>query len=428
MATQPLQFAPGSRFAYSNFGMLMLGRIVAKVSGRPYEEAVRGLVLERMGIQRMRLGGSLPSQRALGEVDYYADTVLPALYPGVGDEVPGPDGGYYFEVIEGAGAWIASPVDLVRFADGVDGRRGTALLQRDLLSAIAARPAYGSEESHYGLGWVIDRSLGVVTWLHDGGLDGTRALLLRSEAAGGVSVAMVFNATPGSEEALGDLLDRVVLTVLSVRQWPAGDTYEEYLPERAPRISGVVNAASWYDAIAAGGLVTIDGMNLGGDGEVQVLFDGVPAPLLYVGRNQINARVPAVLRGGRTVRVEVVRAGLRAAKTVALAGSAPGLFTASGNGRGLLVGENEDGRRNGEGTPAARGSVVTVWGTGVSGDTGLEVRMEGRAVPLVRAAAGVEGLVRLEVRIPQDAGVGRVFVRLREGDPMSRDGVWLWVR
>lgn len=66
MATQPLQFAPGTRFAYSNFGMLMLGRIVAKVSGRPYEEAVRGLVLERMGIQRMRLGGSLPSQRALG--------------------------------------------------------------------------------------------------------------------------------------------------------------------------------------------------------------------------------------------------------------------------------------------------------------------------------------------------------------------------
>ena len=46
----PLQFAPGTRFQYSDYAYGLAGRVAATVSGMPYLEAVRALVLEPMGL------------------------------------------------------------------------------------------------------------------------------------------------------------------------------------------------------------------------------------------------------------------------------------------------------------------------------------------------------------------------------------------
>ena len=43
MLRRPLQFEPGARDAYSNFGYCLLGRVIEKVTGKSYEEFVRGL-------------------------------------------------------------------------------------------------------------------------------------------------------------------------------------------------------------------------------------------------------------------------------------------------------------------------------------------------------------------------------------------------
>ena len=40
MLTQPLQNEPGAKKAYSNFGFVLLGMVVEKVTGKPYSEAV----------------------------------------------------------------------------------------------------------------------------------------------------------------------------------------------------------------------------------------------------------------------------------------------------------------------------------------------------------------------------------------------------
>lgn len=42
---QPLDFEPGSQYAYSNVGYCMLGRIIEAVSGKTYEEFVRERIL-----------------------------------------------------------------------------------------------------------------------------------------------------------------------------------------------------------------------------------------------------------------------------------------------------------------------------------------------------------------------------------------------
>jgi CubicO group peptidase (beta-lactamase class C family) len=50
MAGRPLEFDPGTQTTYSNFGYLVLGRIIEKASGRSYEDYVKAEILEPLGI------------------------------------------------------------------------------------------------------------------------------------------------------------------------------------------------------------------------------------------------------------------------------------------------------------------------------------------------------------------------------------------
>ena len=65
----PLDFKPGSRYAYSNLGYCLLGRVIEQVSGKKYEAYIRGKFLKPLGITRMRVGRTLTT--SLGEVRYY---------------------------------------------------------------------------------------------------------------------------------------------------------------------------------------------------------------------------------------------------------------------------------------------------------------------------------------------------------------------
>ena len=466
MARQPLQFAPGTKFAYSNFGMMMLGRVLERVTGKPYERAVREVALAPMGIQRMTLGQALPSQRRLGEVEYYDSEILPAVYPGIGENVPAPDGGFYFEIIEGAGAWIASPIDLVRFANGVDGRKGTALLNPATRAQMIAKPSYvTANDGHYGLGWIVQPVAGgAADWFHNGALNGNYAILYRSDAAG-VDFAVTFNGWPQSSETFDtDVLEGIGAVLQFIRAWPQGDEFETYLPAAAPRISGVVDAASQQPAIGAGALVTLYGLNLGpetGRGTeldaggrvttalagVEVRFDGLPAALLYVSRNQINAVAPFGLSARSQVTVDAVYNGRSAKFVVPVKETQPGLFTLSGNGRGLVVAVS-GAAVNGESAQADRGGVVTLWASGLGGfEAALrdgdvpravnalrerpKVTMDGQPVEILYSGAApglVAGVVQLNLRIPATAKPGRVFVEVASAGAQGRAGVWLWVR
>ena len=68
---KPLDFAPGTAYAYSNFGYCVLGRVIEAVSGKPYHELVRQKILAPLGIRDMQLGKNLLRDRAPGEVKYY---------------------------------------------------------------------------------------------------------------------------------------------------------------------------------------------------------------------------------------------------------------------------------------------------------------------------------------------------------------------
>ena len=71
VARHPLDFPPGSRFAYTNSAYPLLGMVVEKASGVPYERFVAERIFKRAGMveTRFRHAGEVVPNRASGYVD-----------------------------------------------------------------------------------------------------------------------------------------------------------------------------------------------------------------------------------------------------------------------------------------------------------------------------------------------------------------------
>jgi uncharacterized protein (TIGR03437 family) len=154
-------------------------------------------------------------------------------------------------------------------------------------------------------------------------------------------------------------------------------------PQLIPQ--AVVNSANFLLApVAPGELVTLFGTDLGpvaGTGAqpdaagrfgtnlagVRVLFDGVPAPVLYAQAYQVNAIVPFGTAPSAIVQVQVEYNGTKsAATTVGVTVAAPAIFTldppSPRSGRAAAI--NQDGTINSPANPAPIGSILTIYATG----------------------------------------------------------------
>lgn len=235
MLDRPLDFEPGERYAYSNFGYLVLGRIIEAVSGEPYEAHVRKAVLAPLEITSMRLGRARIEHRAPGEVKYYParPRTRPALYPPrVGQPVPIQYGGENFEAFEAHGGWIASAVDLVKFAAAFDDPANCPILGEETIRTMWSRPA-GAAGTHpdgtprdafYGCGWSV-RPVGNEgkrnAW-HAGRIAGTSTLLVRRWD--GLNWAVLFNtdSTPGGPAPAARIDPLLHQAAARVSAWPNG--------------------------------------------------------------------------------------------------------------------------------------------------------------------------------------------------------------
>lgn len=96
---------------------------------------------------------------------------------------------------------------------------------------------------------------------------------------------------------------------------------------------------------------------------VQVTFNGTPAPLSWVQDSQINAIVPWSLTPGSNAEICVLLSGATTnCLTWPVAQTAPAVFTVDGS---YAVAVNQDGTINSAKNPAAIGSIVAVWATGL---------------------------------------------------------------
>jgi uncharacterized protein (TIGR03437 family) len=159
------------------------------------------------------------------------------------------------------------------------------------------------------------------------------------------------------------------------------------------RIFGIANAAFGPvgGRVAAGEVISIYGPQLGPStpvtaapdasgmmprslGGVRVSVNGSPVPLLYVSATQINAVMPVFLSGA-TARVHVSFNSVDTADFVAAVVDAiPEIFQRSD---GTAAAVNQDGIINSREHPAAPGSIVAIWTTGI-GATAFDVWRDGR--------------------------------------------------
>ncbi|MBI1356009.1 MAG: matrixin family metalloprotease [Acidobacteria bacterium] len=241
-----------------------------------------------------------------------------------------------------------------------------------------------------------------------------------------------------------------VATATDVAFLSAGIEIEPDTPTPTFSADGVVNAASFAGGpIAPGAIVSIFGSNLGPSTpalgafdtvngalrseleETAVFFQETPAPLFYADSGQINAQVPATLTPGNSALVRIVRQGVSSAPAVvSVAGESPGLFTLDGRRAAAL---NQDGSLNTLESPAAAGTVVTLYATGqgavepvvatgmpagvdpLSRADGVEVLVDGRSAEILFAglAPGFVGLLQVNVRLPADVPAGERSLELR---------------
>ena len=186
------------------------------------------------------------------------------------------------------------------------------------------------------------------------------------------------------------------------------------------------NAASFSTgAITGGEIISLFGQGLGPQSgtqptidlktgfptslaNVQVTFDGIPAPLLYVQDHQINAIAPWLVGPGST---EICASYNGATSNCIVRGvntAAPGVFTTDGTHAAAL---NQDGSINSPANPAQPGSIVSVFATGLGAVTPQPIDGSIVATPLpknvVPTMAGTTGggIIFFTVPIaPQYAG------------------------
>jgi uncharacterized protein (TIGR03437 family) len=236
-----------------------------------------------------------------------------------------------------------------------------------------------------------------------------------------------------------------------------------------PLVQSVTNAASYGTTAAPGQMVVVFGSRLG-PGQlaplqldanglvstsvagVRILFDGVPAPVVYASATQCAAVVPYFGATKSTTHVQVEYQGTRSDPLeIALAPTAPSLFTADATGKGQGAILNEDGvTRNSTSAPAQRGSVVILWGTGegLTDPPGVDGLLAVDVLPKPLAPVSVDigglpatvlyagaapgnmpGLFQINARMDSGVAPGnQVPVHVKIGALSSQDGVTLVVR
>lgn len=156
--THYLRRAPGAAYEYSNLGMGLLGHLLARRAGVPYEALLRDRITGPLGMNDTGITLT-PDQRA-------------RLATGHHDQAPVPH--WDLPTLAGAGALRASAADLVQYL-----RAQMGLIETPLRAAIEEthrpREATPTPDTRIGLAWQITtRDSTTVIW-HSGGTGGFRS-------------------------------------------------------------------------------------------------------------------------------------------------------------------------------------------------------------------------------------------------------------
>jgi uncharacterized protein (TIGR03437 family) len=249
--------------------------------------------------------------------------------------------------------------------------------------------------------------------------------------AGGAVLDGALYVTGGTIQVAGEAAATAVVQALeAVRGWSVCDQMPVFTAASVMNAAGVGLAPL---PLAPGSMALLVGFNLGSDaGALTLTLGGQPAPILSLtplpvaGERLVFLVPPGLDASGGAAELRLERRGLEPAPPVAIpvADAAPGIFQ---NAFGevaepafletlpaLVTNADEEGPTlNFADQPAAPGSVIQIWTTGLGADPkpeGVDVRLGN-----VRRKAKVEAVVPAELPgLPPLPGVALVFARIPE--------------
>ncbi|HYE53921.1 MAG TPA: serine hydrolase domain-containing protein, partial [Chitinophagaceae bacterium] len=169
---KPLDFQPGAQYRYNNSGYILLGYIIQKVSGKPYEQMVRELIFRPAGMQHSGFDfkGLKAPERSTGYFALAYDTIRSTLVDS--------------SVSYAAGSIYATAEDLYKWSK--------ALLADKVIKRSSINKAFTPYKNNYGYGWAIDSLEGKRIIEHNGGIFGFTSDMLWVPADG-VCIVLLSN-------------------------------------------------------------------------------------------------------------------------------------------------------------------------------------------------------------------------------------------
>lgn len=219
-----LDFTPGTQSQYSNFGYLVLGRIIEKISGQTYEQFVKTNILNPLGMQSTNLGFNLASNQLPNEVRYYDYAGAPlanSVYDNT-TQVPWPYGGFNLEYMDAHGGWVSSGSDLLRFVCAFD----KFSTRPDILPAaiIDTMITPSDYDPNYAFGIGVNSNN---NWWHMGSLPGTTSEFVRNGNKQ-INWTILLN-TRDASLSINNAVDALVWNVLPsipISSWPSFDLFD----------------------------------------------------------------------------------------------------------------------------------------------------------------------------------------------------------
>jgi CubicO group peptidase (beta-lactamase class C family) len=190
---KPLDFEPGNQFRYSNYGFILLGYLIERISGQTYAEFLGKQIFTPLGMK-----------------DSGADSnsaIIPMRAAGYS---PGPDGLVNADYVNmtfphAAGVLYSTTEDLLRWTQGLFGGK--------LLSATLLEQMTTPFKDNYGFGVGVVHKKGLTMISHSGGIDGFNSNLSYFVEEK-ITIAVLSNLRKTSEDSAPDVIANQVSAIL----------------------------------------------------------------------------------------------------------------------------------------------------------------------------------------------------------------------
>jgi D-alanyl-D-alanine carboxypeptidase len=199
---QPMDFAPGEKWSYSNSGYILLGAIIEKISGQSYEDFVQSHIFVPLGMTHTFYD--------------HTDRLIPGRVSGYSKR-PGADGKETFvncpylsmTLPYAAGSLASSVDDLALWDQALYTEK--LVKQESLKKAWTAFQLNSGKPTTYGYGWGINTLDGHAVISHDGGINGFATSEMRVPDIHGF-IAVLTNLDSGSGP--GGAVEKIALAML----------------------------------------------------------------------------------------------------------------------------------------------------------------------------------------------------------------------